>query len=58
MADKLKVTVLYDSWGEEEAAPAADAADSGRKRKVAWENAAPTSSLISPNPTRATTPKK
>jgi D-alanine-D-alanine ligase len=33
MADKLKVTVLYDSWGEEEAAPAADAADTGRKRK-------------------------
>src|SRR6266550_1963003 len=33
MADKLKVAVLYDIWGEEEA-PEADAAETGRKRKV------------------------
>ncbi len=32
MGDKLKVAVLYDVWGEEEA-PEADAADVGRKRK-------------------------
>jgi D-alanine-D-alanine ligase len=32
MADKLKITVLYDSWAEEET-PAPDAAESGRKRK-------------------------
>src|SRR6266481_4011402 len=32
MGDKLKVAVLYDVWGEEEA-PEADAADTGRKRK-------------------------
>src|SRR5438067_11681107 len=32
MGDKLKVAVLYDSWGEEDA-PEADAADTGRKRK-------------------------
>src|SRR5438067_11841636 len=33
MGDKLKVTVLYDVWGEEETPPA-DAAENGRKRKV------------------------
>src|SRR5205807_7236601 len=33
MGDKLKVTVLYDVWGEEET-PLADAAETGRKRKV------------------------
>src|SRR5437773_2733322 len=33
MGDKLKVTVLYDVWGEEETPPA-DAAETGRKRKV------------------------
>lgn len=32
MGDKLKVAVLYDVWGEEEASEA-DAADAGRKRK-------------------------
>ena len=32
MGDKLKVAVLYDVWGEEDA-PEADAADTGRKRK-------------------------
>src|SRR5215470_5153968 len=32
MGDKLKVAVLYDVWGEEEA-PESDAADAGRKRK-------------------------
>ena len=33
MADKLKVAVLYDVWGEEDAVET-DAADAGRKRKV------------------------
>src|SRR5436190_9511521 len=33
MGDKLKVTVLYDVWGEEETPPA-DAAETGRRRKV------------------------
>jgi D-alanine-D-alanine ligase len=32
MADKLKIAVLYDVWGEEDAAEA-DAADTGRKKK-------------------------
>src|SRR5438128_3000972 len=32
MAEKLKIAVLYDVWGEEEAAEA-DAADTGRKKK-------------------------
>jgi len=32
MADKLKIAVLYDVWGEEDAAES-DAADTGRKKK-------------------------
>jgi D-alanine-D-alanine ligase len=32
MADKLKIAVLYDVWGEEDASEA-DAADTGRKKK-------------------------
>ena len=32
MADKLKIAVLYDVWGEEDAAEV-DAADTGRKKK-------------------------
>src|SRR5947207_8102507 len=32
MADKLKIAVLYDVWGEEDAAEA-DATDTGRKKK-------------------------
>ena len=34
MSDKLKVAVLYDVWGEEEAPDSEKAAESGRKRKV------------------------
>src|ERR1041385_7660041 len=33
MGDKLKVAVLYDTWGEEELSAETDAADAGRKRK-------------------------
>jgi len=33
MGDKLKVAVLYDVWGEEEAPESEKAAESGRKRK-------------------------
>ncbi len=33
MGDKLQVAVLYDTWGEEEAPEAEQAAESGRKRK-------------------------
>jgi D-alanine-D-alanine ligase len=33
MADKLKIAVLYDAWGEEEAPDSEKAAESGRKRK-------------------------
>jgi len=33
MADKLKVAVLYDVWGEEEVPESEKAAESGRKRK-------------------------
>jgi D-alanine-D-alanine ligase len=33
MADKLKIAVLYDVWGEEETPESEKAADSGRKRK-------------------------
>jgi D-alanine-D-alanine ligase len=33
MADKLKIAVLYDVWGEEEVAESEKAAESGRKRK-------------------------
>jgi D-alanine-D-alanine ligase len=33
MADKLKIAVLYDIWGEEETPESEKAADSGRKRK-------------------------
>lgn len=33
MADKLKIAVLYDVWGEEETPDSEKAAESGRKRK-------------------------
>ncbi|HET8826276.1 MAG TPA: ATP-grasp domain-containing protein [Terriglobales bacterium] len=33
MADKLKIAVLYDLWGEEETPDSEKAAESGRKRK-------------------------
>src|SRR6185503_2363198 len=33
MADKMKIAVLYDVWGEEEVAESEKAAESGRKRK-------------------------
>ena len=33
MADKLKIAVLYDAWGEEETPDSEKAAESGRKRK-------------------------
>jgi D-alanine-D-alanine ligase len=33
MADKLKIAVLYDLWGEEEVPESEKAAESGRKRK-------------------------
>ncbi len=33
MADKLKIAVLYDVWGEEEVPESEKAAESGRKRK-------------------------
>jgi D-alanine-D-alanine ligase len=33
MADKLKIAVLYDLWGEEETPESEKAAESGRKRK-------------------------
>ena len=33
MAEKLKIAVLYDSWGEEEVPESEKTADSGRKRK-------------------------
>jgi D-alanine-D-alanine ligase len=33
MADKLKIAVLYDVWGEEETPESEKAAESGRKRK-------------------------
>jgi len=33
MADKLKIAVLYDAWGEEETPESEKSAESGRKRK-------------------------